>query len=241
MKQAIQSVFRDPSNTWNLPAVQHGQQHKDAFTAFMDSVVNWIDNLWTGITSVIFSVIHWVRRIFSNTSSTPRSKEKPVSTRSAVVVLACLGGLLIVTVLIAAFRGRKRPKHRPVVSIAVAPQIADLIEDADPLDQPIDEWRKLAIRYRASGDFRLALRSLYLENLAALAAHNLVSPARGKTNAEYVRELQRRARRLNADFVPAFIANTRLFERSWYGTYPATEDIVQSFEDNVAALQKQLS
>jgi hypothetical protein len=242
MKQAIRSVFRDPSNTWNLPAVQPARKHKDAFTAFMDSVMHQIDNLWNGVTSAISSVLNWVRRVFSNGRETPRNKEKPVSTRDAVVVLACFGALLVVAVLVAAIRGRKRPKLRHALAVAAAPKTSDLIsDDADPLDQSVNQWRKLANEYRANGDFRLALRALYLGTLATLAAHGLVSPARGKTNSEYLRELQRRARRLSVEFVPAFAANTRLFERSWYGTYPATEDIVQNFEQNIAALEKQLS
>src|SRR5581483_429717 len=188
MKQAIQSVFRDPSNSWNLPAVQHGKRDKDSFTAFMDSVANQIDNLWKSLTSAVFSVIRWVRRIFSNSPTAPANKDKPVSTRSALVVLACLAGLLLVAAVIAGLRARKRPRpHSAVVTIA-APQAIDLTEEADPLDQPINEWQKLASRYRASGDFRLAVRALYLGNLATLAAHNLVSPARGKTNSEYIRE-----------------------------------------------------
>lgn len=242
MKKAIRSVFRDPANTWNLPAVEHKNQQKDAFTAFMDSVVNGIDAVWNSVTSAISGVVNWVRRIFSNGSPSSHKKAQAVSSRDAMLVLACFGAFLAVAIVIAAFERRKRPKLRPAIAIeATAAQIDLNDEDADPLEQSLNEWRKLANQYRANGDFRLALRALYLGTLAVLAEYNLVSPARGKTNSEYLRELQRRAKRLGADFVSVFATNTRLFERSWYGIYPATDEIVQNFEQNVAAMQKQLS
>ncbi len=242
MKQAIRSVFRDPANTWNLPAVQHKAQKKDAFTAFMDSVMSGIDKLWNAVTSSVSRLIHWIRGLLSNSNTSTRNKAEPVSKRNATLLLAFFGSLLVLALLVAVFEKRKRPKLRPTITIGTMAKSIDLhSEEADPLDQSESEWRKLANQYRAEGNFRLALRALYLGTLATLAEKSLVSPARGKTNSEYVRELQRRAKRLGGEFVSVFVTNTRLFERSWYGTYPATDEIVQNFEQNVLAMQKQLS
>jgi hypothetical protein len=207
----------------------------------MDSIVNGIGKAWNGVTSGVSSVISWLRRFFSDSHSASGNKAKTVSTREATLVLACFGGLLVLATVVAAWERRKRPKLQPAFTVASpAPPIDLNSEDADPLDQSVNEWHKLAKQYRMNGDFRLALRALYLGTLATLAEYNLVSPARGKTNSEYLRELQRRAKRLGADFISIFAANTRLFERSWYGTFPATEEIVDNFEQNAAAMQKQL-
>lgn len=242
MRQAIHSVFRDPANTWNLPVLAEKKQQSNAFTAFMNSVMNQIQKAWNAVTSAISWFIKWLEGVFSNRSPSARAQPKAVSPRQAYWILTSFGTLLMIAVAVAALQKRKQVKLAPVTAAATPPKTAELdSEDANPLGQPLSEWQKLARQYRANGDFRLALRALYLGTLATLAEQSLVSPARGKTNAEYVSELQRRAKRLGTDFVAAFVSNTRLFERSWYGTHPATDEIVERFEQNAASLLKQLS
>ncbi|MBV8895325.1 MAG: DUF4129 domain-containing protein [Acidobacteriaceae bacterium] len=242
MQHAIHSVFRDPANVWNLPAVQHKNQKKDAFTAFMDSVANTIDRIWDAILTSISNAMEWLRHVFSNADQSAKEKSKPVSTRDATVVLACFAALLLGGMVFAALQRRRQPKIQLTAAVNTIANKIDLSnDDADPLDQPVKEWRSLAQQYRASGEFRLALRALYLETLATLAEHKLVSPARGKTNADYARELQRRGKRFGAEFVSVFLANTEIFERSWYGDHPANDQLVDTFDRNVTALRKQLS
>ena len=242
MQHAIHSVFRDPANVWNLPAVQHKNQKKDAFTAFMDSVADTIDKIWDAILTSISNAIEWLRHVLSNADQSAKEKSKPVSTRDATVVLACFAALLLGGMVLAALQWRRQPQIQLTTAVnGIANKIDLSYDDADPLDQPVNEWRSLAQQYRASGEFRLALRALYLETLASLAEHKLVSPARGKTNAEYARELQRRGKRFGAEFVSLFLANTQIFERSWYGDHPANDQLVATFDRNVTALRKQLS
>lgn len=241
MQQAIHSVFRNPANIWNLPVVRHNNQNKDAFTAFMDSVADGIDKIWDAILSSISNAIEWLRHVFSNADQSPKEKAKPVSTRDATLVLACFAALLMAGMAFAALQRRRQPKVQLTAAVHTIANRIDLAdENADPLDQPVNEWRALAQQYRANGEFRLALRALYLGTLASLAEHKLVLPARGKTNAEYTCELQRRGKRFGAEFLSLFIANTGLFERSWYGDHPADDQIVNAFDQNVTALQKQL-
>ena len=76
-------------------------------------------------------------------------------------------------------------------------------------------------RCAAEGNPRLALRALYLANLAWLGRREWIAIHPGKTNREYEAELRRRARA-----VPGardlFAANVRAFERAWYGCHEAT-------------------
>lgn len=69
----------------------------------------------------------------------------------------------------------------------------------------------------AAGDFRRAVRLLYLKTLKALAARALIAWQPEKTNHEYLRELEERPQ---ADLAASFSRLTYLFEYIWYGDFP---------------------
>lgn len=99
------------------------------------------------------------------------------------------------------------------------------------------EWMKLAQEYRASGNLPFAVRALYLSSLAILADGGLLTLARGKSNLDYSRELERRTKRLAPDFLSLFRQNVGLFEQTWYGTHPLTGEALDLFERNSSALR----
>jgi hypothetical protein len=93
---------------------------------------------------------------------------------------------------------------------------------------PEDGWLALAREQMEKGEWRLALRALYLAHLARLSAEGLLSLARFKTNLDYERELLRRApgRR---DIIENFTCLRRLFESVWYGREHAAEETVRQW------------
>ncbi|HNP23306.1 MAG TPA: DUF4129 domain-containing protein [Panacibacter sp.] len=62
-----------------------------------------------------------------------------------------------------------------------------------------------------NGNYRLAIRLLYLQNLKLLADKNLIAWLPGKTNADYKNELK------DTVFGEAFSDITSLFDMAWYG------------------------
>ena len=96
---------------------------------------------------------------------------------------------------------------------------------------PEDEWLKLANEMLAKGDLRLALRAFYLATLAHLAAREIVSIARFKSNRDYQAEVNRRARGA-AELRTAFTENVGAFDRAWYGLYEVTAEGVAEFRSN---------
>ncbi|MHB9139290.1 MAG: hypothetical protein ACYC4Q_07805 [Victivallaceae bacterium] len=104
---------------------------------------------------------------------------------------------------------------------------------ADELEQ--DEWRKLAHELKTSGDFRQAVRALYLCGIAALADCRMLTVARGKTDFEYVRELWRRSHSI-PDAGPLFNSEVNTFQRIWYGDYPADLSTVEVYEKQLDQL-----
>ncbi len=95
---------------------------------------------------------------------------------------------------------------------------------------------QLARELLARGEFRLALRAFYLSSLAHLADRNLISLARFKSNRDYERELQRRAHSF-PQLREVFGENVSAFDRVWYGTHEATNELVARFAANVERLK----
>lgn len=100
-----------------------------------------------------------------------------------------------------------------------------------------DEWLKLARDQIDRGDSRLAIRALYLATLAHLGEKGLLRIVRSKSNRDYRRELERRARSLPA-LLEAFGTNTRLYERGWYGLHEIASSDLDTYLENHGQIVK---
>lgn len=241
MRDAIDRVFHDPHHTWDLPVVETRKPASGPFTAFMDSIVDRIGKAWDNLVSAIASLIEALRHALSNSNRSAEPNAHPVSSFDGWAVIGVFTVLLAAMLLVAFWNRRKRLHPQAAATTALPATPIDISREAvHALDQPEDEWLKLAEQHRAAGNLRLALRALYLSTLAAFGLAGLISLARGKTNLDYLRELQRRAKRMSADFIPLFRSNLGLFEQSWYGAHAVTEETFERFERNSSLLRNLL-
>lgn len=115
----------------------------------------------------------------------------------------------------------------PAQAVAAAkPDLRD--EDVQAAQLPVDGWLALAREHSERGEWRLALRALYLATLARLASDGLVSLAKFKTNLDYEREVRRRAL-ARSEIVAGFAARRREFEDVWYGRAEPGESHVRAW------------
>jgi hypothetical protein len=114
--------------------------------------------------------------------------------------------------------------------LAPIPDLSDENLGADQL--PEDGWMKVGHALLAEGKLRLALRAFYLASLAQLASKNLIQLARFKSNSDYERELGKRAHALPG-LVSTFGDNSLVFDRTWYGNYEVSPDMVTGFAAGV--------
>lgn len=99
----------------------------------------------------------------------------------------------------------------PGQPIAAAPGVTAL---PDALSQAPDVWARFAEQFARSGEWRLALRALYLELLATLHRRGRIRYERQRTNGDYVAAL--RATPLGDDFRRLSLT----FDVAWYGNKP---------------------
>jgi hypothetical protein len=118
----------------------------------------------------------------------------------------------------------------------------NLSDDSVTADQlPESSWLALADEWLTKGDYRLAMRALYLAGLNYLSQRDLVLIARYKTGLDYQSELERRARAgtgVSLDVVPVFQANNALFERGWYGCHVVDREQVQAFASGLDEMRR---
>lgn len=148
------------------------------------------------------------------------------------VLLVVAGAVLIVAVWMI-WKGRTRG----TIIAQPVQNVPDLeAEDVAADELPEDGWLQMARDLATRGEFRLAMRAAYLSGLAHLGARQLLTIARHKSNREYDRELQRRARS-QTELLGAFSQNLRAFESAWYGSHAVDAAGLEHFTANLERIR----
>ena len=86
-----------------------------------------------------------------------------------------------------------------------------------------------------SGNYRLAVRYLYLQVLDKLAERKIIEINSNKTNFEYVNETRKHK------FANEFASLTLKYEYVWYGEYPVDEKLFAQLQSNFTQFTKNLA
>ncbi|MEP7318149.1 MAG: DUF4129 domain-containing protein [Panacibacter sp.] len=85
-----------------------------------------------------------------------------------------------------------------------------------------------------NGNYRLAIRYLYLQSLKILTDKNLIAWLPNKTNTDYLRELNK------TGIQQPFRDITNIFEYAWYGNLTVTEEDFGGMQEEFLKFQKQV-
>jgi hypothetical protein len=92
---------------------------------------------------------------------------------------------------------------------------------------------KRAQTLSASGDYRTAIRYLYLSALLALDERGLLCYDRSLTNREYIRTLEKRPA-----LASTFGSIVGVFDRVWYGKQPVDADTYTDYVEHIEDLER---
>lgn len=128
------------------------------------------------------------------------------------IILYALGMTAFIYVILALLR---------INPITVFRRGVDVGSPAEALHENIHEmdFEKLIQEATAKNDFRVGTRLVFLYALKILADHHLIDWNPGKTNYEYVQEIQR------SDLKDGFADLSTYFEYAWYGNFKVTPEI----------------
>lgn len=139
-------------------------------------------------------------------------------------LLAGLGGLLLLAVLL--YAGR-------TLFAAVSPSSEHSEDAAAHPDVTSDRALREAESLSQQGDYRMAVRYLYLSALLILDERDLIAYDRTRTNREYLRTISHRP-----ELASALREVVDVFDRVWYGFRSLDQSTYAHYEAQVQALRE---
>ncbi|MDF9826612.1 hypothetical protein M2103_001743 [Ereboglobus sp. PH5-5] len=240
LDQAIDEVLARSDFQWQLQPDEKARPSDDEASA-IERFFNWMGSGVKSVFRALGRFVEWLANLLSsdNDNSSPVVMKERSGTGDLSLLkfflytlLAVLAGLLVWVIYITVRGGRRKIVEAAagVAEIEGKPDLRD--ENVQAAQLPWDEWLQLAREQIALGEWRLALRALYLAQLARLGAEGLLTLRRHKTNLDYERELRRRALQ-RAGLPEWFAARRREFEAAWYGREQTDEARVRAWFDEM--------
>ncbi|MEO8126160.1 MAG: DUF4129 domain-containing protein [Bryobacteraceae bacterium] len=238
LDRAMDSVIQRPEFSWRLPRQAAPPGQNTGVLLLAERMIDALQKMAAGIKQGITDLMDWYQRIFGGDNrklDLPDMGGTATGMRFFTIFLTVSLLLLGAFAIYRAFSQRAKPA--PAVESRAAAAV-DITSEAASADQlPEDDWLRMGRDFLAAGDLRLGVRALYLGALANLARRELISLTRSKTNRDYLRELERRARAA-PHVLPAFVVGVGIYERTWYGRHAADGAAVQEL---LSALERMRS
>lgn len=192
------------------------------FQQWKADLKNWFKQKWNDFTT-------WLGDLFPSRTPGKLPSVNPnwvraIFTISVLALLAAIG--FLVWRAVGGNMGRRRKKQG---AFAFSP------EDAELLSLPPDELRARAFRFAEAGNFREALRHLYISLLLNLDARGVWRYDTRRTNWEHIAALQGEAGK--STLVAPLSSLTRRFDRVRYGNARCEQSDWAQFERDVSALE----
>ncbi len=235
LDHSIEEVMNRREFTWRMPREglkKEKSKKRGPIAQAMEWILQVLKDVIKAIGRWIGKVMDWLEELLPATEPV---KETPGVSWTSLVRKLLLVLLVVLSCLLAVFFRRTWKRRRlPERAIATEsiPSEPDLNDDRVEADElPANRWLTLAKEMVEKGDFRLALRAIFLAILAHLAKHEMITIAKHKSNRDYERELYRRAHHQQS-LLDIFSRNVSVFDRSWYGKHDVTKEDLKLFTAN---------
>lgn len=224
LDHAIDQVVHQREFTWRAPRPA-GSGPQGKWVGWYRSAVRMAQDLWDLVWK---KLVEWLS---PEREQSGNGKDASVNRKAMLALIVFIVALIAAGVVVFILR-RKRSVVVAAQAVTAAPAVnlADESLTADRL--PESEWLALADEWMEKGDFRLALRAMYLGSLNYLSARDLVSLRRWKSGLDYRRELARRARS-KPDLPLAFSRSVAIFEQGWYGKHSVDRTMAEALANGL--------
>ncbi|HSP77565.1 MAG TPA: DUF4129 domain-containing protein, partial [Myxococcaceae bacterium] len=174
-------------------------------------------------------VAKWLEELFKRQEPVePRMDMPAVSGQSVanVLVVLIVGAVLVVlaVVLVRALRGDGQDGEGANLEVSTQDTAALAADPTNALSRPPEGWAGLADELAARGEYREAVRSLYLALLSRLHHEGVIHYDTTLSNWDYLRRF--RSRR---EWLPSFRELTLRFDFAWYGNLPVGAEGYRDF------------
>ncbi|RKH41067.1 DUF4129 domain-containing protein [Corallococcus sp. AB050B] len=178
----------------------------------------------------------WLRDFFKRHNPEPRSRDTalPVSggaAANALVVMLVALTLAVLGVVVVSILKRKRADTGPALEVSTVDAAALAGSANHALSRPPEGWAHLADALAAKGEYREAVRNLYLALLSRLHRDGAIHYDETLSNWDYLRAFRGRP-----EVKAPFRELTRRFDFAWYGNVPVGADGYTEFRAITAPL-----
>ncbi|MBU1171783.1 MAG: hypothetical protein KKD44_19695 [Proteobacteria bacterium] len=232
LEKSIHEVLSRRDFAWRMPREKNPEETEPGMIqAFFNWIGPPIKAFFSRIASWIEAFFNWLEKFLPKPDKTSDTQENTQSPMIRYLLYGLLGLTLVLLVGVALknLMSRRRAPHKDHGETSLFVDVSDENVGADQL--PWDSWNQLANSLLEKGEFRLAMRALYLGTLARLSDHGLITVAHYKSNRDYHDELYRRAHD-KQDMINRFTVSVSQFEKIWYGMHPLVKEDVMHFAEN---------
>lgn len=240
LNRELDTVISQPEYSWRLPRKREDVEPPAVLESFMLDFNEWSEQFlerareWTR--QVMRRIEDYIESLIPEEDVKEFDSPLEWMTPKQVltfVLLAAVCSILGIT-LYRTIRRRRRAAQG-TVAVAEAPTVDITSEDLVATQLPSEEWLSLSLELLGKGEFRLAMRALYMSGLAHMAHTDRITIERFKSNRDYLREYHRRAHD-DPNGITAFEENIRSLERVWYGAHPVDSTVLEAFAARHQAL-----
>ncbi len=224
LEKSVRETLQSHEYDWRLPPAASSPARGSWLVMLADRLVAGMKAISDVVSDAFHKLLRWLtgNRVPLSGGGAPPS----AGLHWSLYALSAVVALAAAAILWRWWRVRNR---QTASSPAAALDLVRLdAEDLAPDRLPEDRWLELAAECLRDENFRLALRALYLANLAWLGRSEFLIIGAGKTNREYESELRRRARAF-PEARTLFAGNVAAFERAWYGMHEVGSGHVAEF------------
>lgn len=230
-RESIHDVLQKDIYQWRLPRGSNADQEKGWLAEWVEGMARWIGETLRSITDWLIEDL--LRKMFEKQLETRDDGGNATPwadiSKTVLIVLLVIVVAVLFVLLVKQWRGLKRAPR-----VTRTPEAAPVNLESESVvasQLPEDEWLRLADEKAAEGDFRLAMRALFLASLAHLGEKRLIAISRWKSNGDYVRDLGLRARD-RTELRDTFHQQVNRFDWAWYGWHDVTPDLLREFRGN---------
>lgn len=236
LDRALDRVLAERRFAWRMP--REAVRETGLMEDFLSGVGRTFRSFYLRLLKWRKDLARWLDELLGRKPSHRDGDDADGSTLAARTLLYLLLAVVVAAVALFLIRLRRRRRREATATAAAAVPEPDLLADhvhAD--DRAPEDWLAMGREWAQKGDFRRALRALYLASLAFLSRRELLRLAAHKSNGDYVREVTRRAASL-PDVIASFREAAAAFDGAWYGRREVTREVLSAFEATVERLQR---
>ena len=238
LANALDRELQSRRYAWRMPRVLPSPEEEGLLAAWTrtitETLARWLKTLWNWIEKVL----DWFGDHVLNVDMGQSARSLSAISAALRALLYLLLATLVCVLCVMLWRTWKRRGARRVDLVAEAVGVAPDLEDEDTAADDLAEegWLALAEDLRSRGEWRLALRALFLAILASLNQRELIRIARFKSNRDYEQDLRHRAH-VAPDLLDTFRRSVVTYETVWYGAHQATQEGYVNVMANLERLQ----